>query len=45
LPLFYHESGGLTLIYRAMDAAEAKSLTRKHVEMEMEDYFNKGDWR
>jgi hypothetical protein len=45
LPVFYHESGGLALVYRAMDRKDAQSVTRKHVEMDMEDYFNKGEWK
>ena len=45
LPLSYYGNGGLALVYRAMDPKEAQTLTRKHVEMKPEDYFNKGDWR
>ena len=24
---------------------DARSVTRRHVEMNMEDYFNKGEWK
>ena len=37
--------GRLAVIYRAMNRKEAQSLTRKHVEMKPEEYFNKGEWK
>ena len=37
--------GRLAVIYRAMDRKEAQSMSRKHVEMNVKEYFEKGDWR
>ena len=37
--------GRLAVIYRAMNRKDAQSMSRKHVEMNVKEYFEKDDWR
>ena len=43
--VFILVQGRLAVVYHALNRKDAQSLTRKHIDMNVQEYFEKGNWR